>query len=767
MDNFDLNKNLPDQNPENGGSAFSETNNSMQQGNNGFQDMNSQPYNPVQQNGFSESFTSNPYAQSPMGVELAKKKKPVWLFIVIGLLAIAAILAICYTVVPSFRNSVKMLVLSDDKYYASVEREQADLLSDAIGKLLPSDKNTENAVAKDISYEAEVSVTAGEYLTEELELPKEYTVTGFTDFSMADGIQNGYFKLLVGDSKFVDANVWYDQENDDVYFNMPMYSDEVICIKDSVKYFCEKMEIDASELGNIKTDSGKITEEQVHNIISRYSEIYLKYCNDAKIAKNVKKEAGGLSAEYNMAVVTLTEEQGKAMILEILETAKADEDLIDFYGRSSKSEYQDEVQNMIDTMKDTITTDGTCEIRTYIDKNGVIVGRDFVFIDEEGEEVSFSFLTITEGNKFVFSCVCKDVDSNDGVSAEFIGTLDKDGAFTGKATFVENTRGEKTDFVIDIENLKIGKKETKGKITLEFENDSYDGETQVIKVVAELGKDGDYSTCKIEAFCDNVKALTISSRVKEKDVADISLPTEYLLDLSEENVDISEYIKTVDITELKESIKKEFGDLVSEDEMNYLLDELDSMLESAGSGSLGSFNEPEPIDPLPPAEPSNPPVNAGPSVGLENIKFTVNGDVIVPDKAFSAYKDLATCKDFNQEDLDVSVEADDTGYILSDSFGISVSVINNDSSAKPAKDCRLYSIAISEYALEYGISTDLNGIKIGDDESKVLEVLGTPDEYYDGEFSDTYIYGTYSDALNYQVTIYEGKVFELRIYMYE
>ncbi len=767
MDNFDSNNNLPDQKSDNGDSAFGETNNSMQQGNNAFQDMNSQTYNPVQQNGFSESFASNPYAQSPMGVELTKKKKPVWLFIVIGVLAIAAILGICYTVVPSFRNSVKMLVLSDDKYYASVEREQADLLSDAIGKLLPTDKNSETAIIKDISYEAEVSVTVGEYLTEMLELPKEYTVTGFSDVSMTDDVQNGYFKLLVGDSKFVDANVWYDKETDDAYFNMPMYSDEVLQIKDCFKYLCENMDIDASELDNMKTGPVEITEEQVHNIISRYSDIYLKYCTDAKIAKNVKKEAGGLSAEYNMAVVNLTEEQGKAMILEILETAKDDEDLIDLYGRTSKSEYQDKVQDMIDTMNDTITTGGTCEIRTYIDKNGIIVGRDFVLIDEEGKEVSFSFIAITEGYKFVFSWVFTNESTNDVVTADFIGTLDKDGAFTGEATFAEDQDGEKKDFTIGIENLKISKNELKGKITFEFENDNYDGTTETIKVIAELGKDGDYSTCKIQAFCDDVNALTISTKVKEKDVADVTLPSEYLLDISEEDVDISEYLKTVDITELKESIKKEFGDLVSEDEMNSLLDELDTMLESAASGSLGGFDEPDPIDPLPPAEPSTIPPNAGPSVGIDNIKLTVNGDVIVPDKAFSAYKDLAACEDFNQEDLNISVEADDTGYILSDSFGISVSVENNDSAAKPAKDCTLYSIAVSEDALEYGISADMNGIKIGNYESKVLEVLGTPDDYYDGEFSDMYTYGTYSDALNYQITIYDGKVYELRIYMYE
>ena len=111
--------------------------------------------------------------QIASGIDVVKKKKPVAIFALGGglLLVIAAIIS--YLFIPSLKNTVNMMVMKPEKYYASVENnnvsKQAKQVGEQYSKIIEA-YNNEKGMAADYEISAEINPD----FLEEYDIPEKF-----------------------------------------------------------------------------------------------------------------------------------------------------------------------------------------------------------------------------------------------------------------------------------------------------------------------------------------------------------------------------------------------------------------------------------------------------------------------------------------------------------------------------------------------------------------------------------------------------------------
>ena len=368
-----------------------------------------------------------------------------------------------------------------------------------------------------------------------------------------------------------------------LYLSIPTVSDK--WLKVDAEALVKEIGTD-SELPQTKgeytfNDGTVITEKRMNAIYNRYTNIYLSYAKDVKLIKNVEKTSeSGVGGRHTEADVTLTAADFTDMIGKMAEEAKKDEDIKAIWNSlGMTSEDFDKYMDELVSSADNDSTEGTADIKLFIDKKGKICGSEVV-LTEKDDKVTFSGMKYADKNKLVVEGGLSNADG-EGAKLVLDGTV-KDGNVSGEGKLDINAGEDVVTVNIkysDIDTKALDKGRLLGSVNISGDIDTGDDEMKLVYSADLVVTENDEKLSGAVSLGKD-EMLKFSATAVKGEKKEVVIPTGEVLDITKDE-DVEKFAESIDLTKLKENIEKCRGDLG-----DTLTDSLIGLIDgSSGSGS--------------------------------------------------------------------------------------------------------------------------------------------------------------------------------------
>jgi|BioPla2DNA2_1021312.scaffolds.fasta_scaffold11785_3 hypothetical protein len=707
------------------------------------------------------------------GAEVAKRKKPIALFAVGGVLLLAIAGFISYLLIPSLKNTINMMVMKPEKYYASVENnnisKQAKKISEQYGKIIEMYNNE-----KGISQEYEISADINPDLLEEYDIPEQFAkIKASGSSAIKDEKLGSDIMLSVNDVKIITLKILMDYATPEAYFQIPELTDAYLkvpveelseeVIEDidgktgfiGLSYTPEVQNYNEAVIVNSfeKMFSGElISEKELEDLINKYYSIVIENIENVELEKGVEVEVGDIDAKFNTLTAKITQKDALKILEAILKEAKKDDviiGIVEEFGICTKDEYKDFIDTALDELADT-TTDKRNYIKliTYVDSKGIICGRELeVYEDKEkSEDFGLYYLAAKDGDKIAFDMLLTAEDST--FSIVLNGKEKSKETYSGDINIeVESydyweDESKTYSFNIDFKDFNIANEE-KGYINGKFTVDLV-----VTKFTAEFKSDGDSQEVSIEI----PKYATINIKFSQSDADDIKMPSnsDKIYDLGSDD-DIESLTEDVDIEAFLEKICADLGfDLDELIDLFYGYDyddnydyDFDFNYDDYDYDYNYDYDYDYDYDDYVDID-----------YDFNNLEIKINGQKIVLSEGIANISSLIKDKGISV------VKAGEMESFYSDDYTLSIDLENGTDQDLPIEKCPVDYIWYSPYPDEVTVELSVNGIKIG---STIKDIAAAFNTEIGDDVTEVYINDT-EEFFRYAIFyIEDGKVSSITI----
>lgn len=394
-----------------------------------------------------------------------RKKKPVWAFVLLGLVAVAGICTALVLFVPTIRNTFDLITLSPASYYKKVETRNLDK---KIDKFTSELKKSSELLNKDLSYSFNETMVFGD-LYRTLLFSENANKNNFKlneigmegSYSKKDNRYGANTNISLNGSSVASLDFYID-ENYVFYFRIPELSDNYISmdfkdiIKGGLTANLASLPGDDSSEESIKVmeeimknlSKAEIDYDLLNSILKRYSAISIENLGKVKMEKGVTLSDDYLNAKTTKLTISVTEKDFYNIVLAILEKMKDDSEVLDFVNKIypvTKEQYDSLFDKLLTNMKEVDTgdldTQEPVNLTVWTDSSGAVVGRG---IDFDGYILS----AINISNKNKMGCQLKVSDDEENFAFTIGGLLEnKNGSYNGTLSISAGAKGA---------NLNIG-----------------------------------------------------------------------------------------------------------------------------------------------------------------------------------------------------------------------------------------------------------------------------------------------------------------------
>lgn len=368
------------------------------------------------------------------GAKEKVKKFPKAAWIVVA--AIAVVLVVVLANFKTVSNTVNKLVLSEEKYYASVEKsELKELISNFAtaydNSFIENNDITDYSI--DYGFDLEMSEEAYDMLAEELDIDdgKPLAKMALQFFvSLKKDTASVEAAASLGKNDLVSVNAVADIEKGEAYAQIPELTD---------KYIGVSFEDYADDLGEMLDKMDDLmkaypTKKTLEKILNRYMTIVVENLDNVKESKDTIK-VGEIEQKCTAIRVRIKEKDLYNIAVAILTEAKDDEELHNLVANfvvamESFSDYSDEVdfdpeeikEEFIATIEDALEELEETEIdkdseeqlimNVWVNNKGEVIGREFIVEDEtvfiyqmpeKGKKFELEAKIIDYGDEYIFA----------------------------------------------------------------------------------------------------------------------------------------------------------------------------------------------------------------------------------------------------------------------------------------------------------------------------------------------------------------------------
>ena len=440
-------------------------------------------------------------AEVKEAVEGAKKK--VKKFPKAALIIVAAIAVVLVVVLANFKavsNTVNKLVSSEEKYYASVEKNE---MKELISNFASAYNNTllENSNITDYSvsynFDLELSEEAYDMLAEELgiddgkplsKMALQFLVSLKKDTALVEAAAS------LGKNDLISVNAVADLAKGEAYAQVPELTD---------KYVGASFEDYTEEISEtLKKAEGLLkaypTKKTVEKLLNRYMNIIVENIDNVKEDKDTIK-VGDIEQKCTSIRVRIKEEDLYNICVAVLTEAKDDEELlnlvadfvvamesladyggdeVEFDPEEIKEKFVTSIEDALEELEDTeIDKDSEEQLimNVWVNGKGEVIGREFIV----NEETLFIYQMPEKGGKFEMETII----FADGDEVIFEGNGKKNSSSLSGDFAVKYK--EDDEKAVKFVEIKVDKFDTK-KVKEGFLNGSF-----VVKLSKELVNEAD------------------------------------------------------------------------------------------------------------------------------------------------------------------------------------------------------------------------------------------------------------------------------------
>ena len=431
--------------------------------------------------------------QSEVTGIVKKSKKPIAIIAAVTAVVLVGGCGVAYATVPVVQNTVKMAIMSPEKYCADVYDNCIDKLKEDTDKkykrISDGDDSIEN-ISVSTTLNAELSGTVMSLVEDQLgyEIFDKLSLSADIYSDMADSTGEIKLNIKADDNSVITANVIADLKEEMIYYQIPEMSDKYI----STDLSGSIGDMDISEEGlRLTTD---LSIDDFDDVLPRYAEILTEIIknSECELEKGCEGSVRGVDYKYNKIITTLDQDDYEDLLNNIADEWEDDDVLKKYYIETlklSEEDYEtfsDDLRDAADEIKE---EDVENTVETLVDSEGTI--RGITLSDDETDE-ELSFVMAKDGNDVAIELNCAD---------EFIVGIDAeedDDEYTGKLEITSDTESFSLTFkdfkVIDDKFISgsIGcdlselTDSNMGKINLDFEK--VDDAQRVSTEISGVGK---------------------------------------------------------------------------------------------------------------------------------------------------------------------------------------------------------------------------------------------------------------------------------------
>ena len=460
------------------------------------EDSGNQGYdNPTEQTPINESFYKEDSNESSYGQSYAsepeqtpgKKSKFGVIAAVIVILALLSGSVYAFANWNTIANSFALMTKSPLKYYAGIEQKSLnkgiDSLTESYGKYIDQyNKQEESGVAQDTN----VKLTVNSQFTGLIGLSNFQSLEAKISSLSKGNKGKASIGISYNTQPLVTMDTLVDSETGDIYTSIPELSSAYLLFS-----LNEIMASSGDDYGNYVAEmetllsNETLSPDVLNALLKKYSAIIVKNIDNMTLDKNVKLTASDINATYNMLTSELSGEDISNIAAAILNEAKNDEqvkNLLVALQVCTADEYAsliDDALTEINSTKDAyLDTSDSVFMRIYVDKAGIIIGRDFNSSKDSSGDANASgggYYIVNTGNKVGFKGWMKE-DGQNILDFSAGGSVSAKG-FTGKSVLSFSEYNYDYDdyttssFNIAVENAKMtsDKGYVNGKFTITSE----------------------------------------------------------------------------------------------------------------------------------------------------------------------------------------------------------------------------------------------------------------------------------------------------------
>lgn len=562
------------------------------------------------------------YNESPITYNVAqKKKKPVWLFALLGVAGIAVICTLLVLFVPTIRNTYDLLTLSSEKYYEKIDsRHWEKSIDNLTNSLKESAALSKKDQAVDFKETLSYKELALKLLSEDMEngdFPLEdIAVEG--SYSRKDDRLGSNFSVSFNGSNVVSLDFYSDNDGT-FYIRIPEISNEYLAFtaEDIISLLTSEFETQMADsstdtqdaasdtinvletLENVMENLSKaeIDYDLLNSILKRYADIIVDNLGEVEKEKGVTLSDDYLNTKTTKITVAITEEDFYNIVVAVVDKMKYDTELYDFIAKIypiTQAQYDSAISLVSEKLSeaDTESFDDSNKIDmiVWVDSKGMVVGRGF---SSENTMLSMHKLKNRDNTSIQLK-----LDMQDGASSFLIAGLleNKDGGVNGTLSLSAGTSTTK----MDIGELVINNYRYNGSRDYEMDMSFIIKESFLNSTLGDsntYGYSGDIqSNMKISSkdgsiiedvsagwgAPDNFMEGHVESAIS--DASDIAIPDKAFSLLNEWEA----YLETVDFEPVIRNIGKIFN--ISEDEIEEAINDVNDVLENGLNPSSPTYD---------------------------------------------------------------------------------------------------------------------------------------------------------------------------------
>lgn len=735
-----------------------------------------QPGAPVSQPSVSPEMAADvSAAETVNGAEVVKKKSKKGLFI--GLAASLAVIVggscAAYAFSPWVKNNVKMLINDPAEYYAWVEEENFNTIADEVSKAYGSSlENTKQEAQLEIT--AELNGENIDKLLEEtegmslsslgIEIPSEISVKVGSKYEKDAPVSVA--QIAAGDDSLVDMYMYMIDGN--YYYQIPELSSSYVAMDIDEMFSTAISELGSDEaaimqayveiLSDMTDDPsalGKlISEDDIKDIILNYSSAVYSKIGEVELEKGVERKVDDVTMEYNVLTAELDEKCLYDILMNALETAEDDKTVMGICEKFGleKDAYKDAVSSLIDELEgeedDIGDGDDYVEMNVYVSSTGSICGREFTYINGEGdEEGKFMYLVAEEDDEKFGVEVSLEVEDEILFTLEG-GAEKKSDKCTGEVVFKVTDGSETVEVPLSFKNIQTAGDEDqylKGEVTFDL------SKLGLPSITLELDSDGKGQTLKTDAVVAGTDYGSLAFTVSEKMNLEVpefdSSQTVYWFD--ETGSGMEGYAEEIQ-NNLTGFLNK-IGEAVGYEGLG------DNYLALMEMGSEDEYYDDEYYDDEYDYEDDYEDFDSSDieaTCDFSKLTINLNGTpVTIPSKidGILSYVDVT----------DETIEPYYTQTYYDEDYSVSVTLENDTDAPIAPADCSVVGLSVYEGS---PLSMSINGVTVGSSVSDIESVFGVTID----NVTDDYI--TITDSNSEWNTMsfywYEGTVYMIDVYVY-
>lgn len=503
--------------------------------------------------------------------DMSKKKKKVWLPILITVLAVIAAAAVAVAI---FFTEIQGFFLknfgSAEDYFKYVELQELKNsthdITDYYGKVVDSfgkDSASEGKIKLNVS--DEVLDLAKNYVGPDMNLDWLKNIAINQKINVKDDVYLSETGLEISGKTIVDLTTIANMSKQEFYVAILSLSDKYLKLEagnNAAAIDYQKFLYDDEFLKALPSD------DELDKILDKYLEIVVDELNDVEKSKDTL-EIGGIEQDVVVLEFNLDTKTAIKIAKNVLKEAKNDKDIkkqLDSIAKYLKKEgllestnelyggYKEGIEDLLDEINELdYENEDVVTIIDYVDKSHKIVGRT---IEVKGIEI-FYYATAKDGDDFASELVCRNfVIKGEGTEVK--------GVVNAKYTVTVATKEYATISVTDYDDSKIKDGILSGKISVKPTKEALKlaiPDSSVLSAIEllDLGLELDFaSTEETEKLSVNVISkdktfFGITIEVTETEPQKVSLPER---DKTMDSTMADEWASELDLTKITAALKE-------------------------------------------------------------------------------------------------------------------------------------------------------------------------------------------------------------------